>query len=89
MRAGLRRPQFKEDANMFNPDTSRLGRIASAIGLAAVIAISILTSPRIGGHAPPGGGANAAEFSQATVTRLPEVVVVATRLDSEGPGAAH
>jgi len=74
---------------MFNPDTSHLSRIASAIGLATVIAISILTSPRLGGHAPAGVNGPAADLSPTAVTRLPEVVVVATRLESEGPRAAH
>ena len=74
---------------MFNADTSRLSRIASAIGLATVIAISILTSPRLGGRVPQGVTAPAADRSPTAVTKLPEVVVVATRLDSGGLHAAH
>lgn len=75
---------------MFTSETSRLSRIASAIGLAAVIAISVLANLRDGGRAPPGAGSRVTTASASpAVTRLPEVVVVASRLDPEGPRFAH
>ena len=75
---------------MFTSETSRLGRIASAIGLAAVIAISVLANQRNGGHARKGPSAGAAmDQALTTVPELPEVEVVATRLDPEGPRFAH
>jgi len=75
---------------MFTSETSRLSRIASAIGLAAVIAISVLANLRSGGHAPPGAGTRAAAGSApASVTELPQVEVVATRLEPESPRFAH
>ena len=75
---------------MFTSETSRLGRIVSAIGLAAVIAISVLTNQRNSGHAQPGASAGAAtDQAVTTVPELPEVEVVSTRLDPEGPRTAH
>jgi len=75
---------------MFTSETSRLGRIATAIGLAAVIAISVLTHQRNGRQAPSGASAVAAtDQALTTVQELPEVEVVATRLDPEGPRIAH
>ena len=75
---------------MFTSETSRLSRIASAIGLAAVIAISVLANQRIGRHAPSGASAGTAtDQALTTITELPEVEVVATRLDPEGPRIAH
>jgi hypothetical protein len=75
---------------MFTSEISRLSRIASAIGLAAVIAISVLTNQRNGGHAPSGASVGAATGqAPTTVTNLREVEVVATRLDPEGPRTAH
>jgi hypothetical protein len=75
---------------MFTSETSRLSRIASAIGLAAVIAISVLANLRNGGRAPSTAGARAAaDPTPATVTELPQIEVVATRLDPGGPRFAH
>ena len=75
---------------MFTSETSRLGRIASAIGLAAVIAISVLANQRNGSPATSAAGPRvAAGEAPTTVMELPEVMVVATRLDSEGPRIAH
>jgi len=75
---------------MFTSETSRLGRIVSAIGLAAVIAISVLTNQRNGGHAPSGASAgDSTNQALTTVPELPEVEVVATRLDPQGPRIAH
>lgn len=73
---------------MHTPDSTRLCRIASAVGLAAFLAISWLSRPRSAERAPPGAGDRTAAAPTAAA-ELPEVVVVAPRLDPLGPLTAH